>query len=60
MNHDGRISKDELSIVLRAYKKEYAENSHLIDKLLVECDLNQDGEIDFDEFCQYLIDNPSP
>ena len=34
LNHDGTINREELSIILRAYKKEYAENSKLIDKLL--------------------------
>ena len=30
LNHDGKISKEELSIILKAYKKEYAENETLI------------------------------
>jgi len=32
-----------LSIVLKAYKKEYAENEDLIDKLVKECDTNGDN-----------------
>lgn len=27
LNRDGKISREELSIVLKAYKKEYAENA---------------------------------
>lgn len=56
LNHDGKIDREELSLILKAYKKEYAENSALIDKLIQECDLNHDNEIDFEEFCKYLID----
>lgn len=48
LNHDNKISKEELSIVLKAYRKEYSQNQKLIDKLLQECDTNQDGEIDFE------------
>lgn len=33
--------------MLKAYKKEYAENEALIDKLVQECDLNGDNEVDF-------------
>ncbi len=43
-----------MAIILRAYKKEYAENSKLIDKLLEECDLNGDSQIDFEEFVKYM------
>ena len=31
MNHDGKLSREELSLILRAYKKEYSENTKLID-----------------------------
>lgn len=48
LNHDGKISKEELSIVLKAYKKEYSENTKLIEKLIEDCDINNDGEIDFE------------
>ena len=48
LNHDGKISRDELSIVLKAYKKEYAENEGLIEKLMLECDTNGDSEVDFE------------
>lgn len=59
LNRDGKISREELSIVLKAYKKEYAENAQLIDNLIKECDTNGDNQIDFEEFCKYLIDkNP--
>lgn len=54
LNHDGTINREELAIILRAYKKEYAENSKLIDKLLEECDLNGDSQIDFEEFVKYM------
>ena len=43
MNHDGKISRDELAIVLKAYKKEYSANEALIEKLMKECDLNGDN-----------------
>lgn len=56
LNHDGKISRDELSIVLKAYKQEYSQNSKLIDKLIDDCDTNHDNEIDFEQFCKYLID----
>ena len=48
MNHDGKLSKEELSMILRAYKKQFSQNQQLIDQLLIECDLNNDGEIDFE------------
>ena len=35
MNKDGKVSREELSIVLRAYRKEFSENQQLIDQLLV-------------------------
>lgn len=54
LNHDGCISREELAIVLKAYKREYAENAQLIDKLLQECDSNHDGHIDFEEFVNYI------
>jgi Ca2+-binding EF-hand superfamily protein len=34
LNHDGKINRQELGIVLKAYKREYSENAQLIDKLL--------------------------
>ena len=61
INHDGKINHEELSIILKAYRREYVENTKLIDKLLEECDTNRDGSIDFDEFCKYLKkNNPDP
>lgn len=56
LNRDGKISREELSTVLKAYKKEYSENEALIEQLLNDCDLNHDNEIDFEEFCKYLIE----
>ena len=47
VNHDGTINREELAIVLKAYKKEYEENSAMIDKLMQECDLNGDKKVDF-------------
>jgi Ca2+-binding EF-hand superfamily protein len=57
LNHDGKISKEELAIILRAYKREFSENLLLIDKLLQECDINNDGQIDFEEFVGYMQKN---
>lgn len=54
LNHDGRIGREELELILKAYKKEFSENVELIDKLLAECDLNHDNEIDFEEFVRYM------
>ena len=47
LNHDGRISREELTIILHAYKKEFQDNYILSDKLMEECDLNKDNKIDF-------------
>ena len=56
INGDGQISREELAIVLKSYKQEFAENEQLVDQLLKECDTNGDNFIDFEEFCTFLIE----
>ena len=41
--------------MLKAYERDFADNKQLIESLLRDCDTNGDEEIDFEEFCNYLI-----
>lgn len=50
LNKDGRIERDELTLILRAYSQEYRCNLPLVEELIAENDSNKDGAIDFQEF----------
>lgn len=58
LNGDGKISRKELETVLKAYERDFSDNKDMIEELLRECDTNGDEEIDFEEFCNYLINGP--
>jgi Ca2+-binding EF-hand superfamily protein len=50
LNKDGRIEREELTQILRAYSQEYRCNLQLVEELITENDSNKDGAIDFHEF----------
>jgi calmodulin len=55
-NCDGRISAQELKDVFEIIGKELTSKE--IDELISQCDIDEDGEIDFEEFVELMtLDN---
>jgi calcium-dependent protein kinase len=49
-DHSGKISKDEL---MAAFGGSHMSSSHF-EEMIAEADTNKDGEIDLEEFCNYM------
>ena len=51
----GKISAEELRYVMLNFGEQLTEEE--ADEMIKEADINKDGEIDYAEFCKYLIVN---
>uniref|UniRef100_A0A6B2LQ24 EF-hand domain-containing protein n=1 Tax=Arcella intermedia TaxID=1963864 RepID=A0A6B2LQ24_9EUKA len=57
-NGDGSISREELKVVLEAIGQKPSDAE--LDRLIYEVDLNNNGEIDFEEFLQMMGNQSKP
>lgn len=55
LDGDGRITREELGQVLSGGNVKNALGAKKIEKMISEVDLNGDGCIDFEEFCEMMI-----
>lgn len=58
MDQGGSISRDELKRVMQNFSKAGEQiDDEEIDRMITECDVDGDGEISVDEFCDVMMRN---